>query len=81
LGLGGVLEALGHLGLGVRRIAFRIQRGLTTLGGGEDDFSASVLEDVVRGGEFFEPEAGGFAGVAELVVGCEHDENFHGVSF
>ncbi len=74
------VEALGRLGLGVRLVALRVERRLTALGRSQYHLRAGIQKGGVRRGEFLQPEAGLFAGVTQLVVGREHDENFHGAS-
>jgi hypothetical protein len=56
------------VGLESRLVALRVERRLATLGRGQHDLGTGILEDVVRRGQLFEPEAGLAAGVAELVV-------------
>jgi len=80
LGIGVRLEAAGGGGLGVGLVALRVQRRLAALGRSERDVGAGVLENVIRRGELFEPEAGFLAGIAQLVMRCQHHQYFHGIS-
>lgn len=50
--------------LSVRLITFWIEWRLAAGRGRERDFSTGVLEDLVGGSKFFEPETGFLAGVA-----------------
>ncbi len=63
-----VAETVGFGGLRIRFVAFWIERRLATGWRYQRDVCASVLEGEVGGGEFFQPEAGFLAGVAELIV-------------
>src|SRR5262249_35528536 len=47
----------------------------------EGDVGAGILEHVVRCGQLLQPEAGLAAGVAQLVVGGQNHQDFHGGSF
>ncbi|MNN68418.1 hypothetical protein D3C81_1841260 [compost metagenome] len=70
-------EAIGLGGLSIRLIAFRVERRLATGWRNQGDVGAGVLEGVVGRGEFFQPEAGFLAGVAELIVGSQNHQDFH----
>jgi len=72
-----IFEAPGGFGLGIRRSALGVERRLTTGGRSNRDLDARVFEVVVGGCEFFQPETGFFAGVAECVVRREYEEYFH----
>jgi len=71
------VEAPRHVGLQGWLITLRIERRLSALWRGEGDLGTVVLEDVVRRCEFFEPEAGFLAGVAESIVRSQYHEDFH----
>src|ERR1700678_3344539 len=66
-----------RLGLIFGQVAFRVERGLAAFGRGEGQFDAGITEYEVGRSEFFEPEAGFAAGVAELIVRGQHHEYFH----
>jgi hypothetical protein len=72
-----LFEANGKVSAEFRFIALRIKRRPATLRGREDDLSSGVLENVVGGGEFFEPEARLSSGVTQLVVRCDHHQHLH----
>jgi hypothetical protein len=71
------LEPTREVGLEVRLVALRIERRLAALRRGEHALGASVLEPVIRRGEFLQPEAGLAPCVAELVVGSENHQDLH----
>jgi len=71
------LEAARCVRLRTGLVALRVQWRLAALGRREDDVGSCVLERVIRGGEFFEPKPGFFAGIAQLIVRGEDHENFH----
>ena len=61
-------EAAGLFGLCIRLVAHWVQRRLATGRGRQHHVGAGILEHVIGGGEFFQPEAGLATGVAQLVV-------------
>src|SRR5215470_13468094 len=75
--VGVLLETTGDVGLEAGVFALGIKRWATALGGGQGDLGASILEHVVRRGEFLQPEAGLATSVAELVVGGQNHQDFH----
>ena len=77
LGFGVGLEPARVVGLGVGVVALGIQRRLTALGRGQHDLRARILQRVIGRRQFFQPEAGLLARVAELIVRRQHQQNFH----
>ena len=73
-GLGIRLESLGRGGLGVGFIAFGIEGWLATTGRGKHDLRPGILEHIIGGGEFLQPETGLLTGVAQLVVRRENHQ-------
>ena len=78
-GRGGVkLEAARQVGLERWLIAFRVQWRLATGRRGQRDGDAGILERVIRRSQFFQPETGFAAGVAEGVMRRQdHQYFFH----
>jgi len=70
-------ETPGQIRLERRLVALGVERRLPTLGRGQHDFGAGVLEGVIRGSQLFEPETGLEAGAAQFVVRGEDHEDFH----
>ncbi len=69
------LEAMRGFGRGFRVIARRINRRLPALGRRQGQRRARIREDVVRCGEFLQPEPGLATRVAELTVrGQDHED-------
>jgi len=71
------LEPMREFGLEVRLVALRIERRLAALRRGEHDLGTSVLEMVIRRGEFLQPEARLAPCVSELVVGGKNYQDLH----
>jgi len=77
LGLGVGLEAARGLGLRVGGGRLGVDWGLAALGAGQGQRVSGILQDIIRRGEFFEPEAGLLAGIAKLVVAGEDHQDVH----
>src|SRR5271157_4356912 len=58
-------------------VALGIERRMAAFRRCERDLDAGVLENVVRGGEFFEPEPSLSSSVTQFVVGCDNHQHFH----
>ena len=78
LRVGVLLEATGDVRLEARILALGIERRTTALGRGQSDLRARVLKFIVGRGQLLQPEPGLAAGVAELVVGGQNHQDFHG---
>jgi hypothetical protein len=50
---------------------------LPRFGGGERQLNTGVSENEVGSGKFFQSETGLAAGIAELVMGRQHHQDFH----
>src|SRR5215475_3423723 len=73
-----LLEATGDVRLEARILALGIERRTTALGRSQSDLRARVLKFIVGRGQLLQPEPGLAAGVAELVVGGQNHQDFHG---
>src|SRR6185295_3307210 len=59
------------------QIALRVDRRLSAFRRGERQLYTGIPEKKIGGREFFEPEPGFATRVAQLIVGCEHHQDFH----
>ena len=62
------VETYGCCCLKVLVRTLRIQRRLSSQWGCQGDFRTGILEDVVGGGKFLQPETGLFASIAQFIV-------------
>ncbi|MCY1311323.1 hypothetical protein D9M70_616090 [compost metagenome] len=60
-----------------RIIALRVERGLPALHGDKRHLDAGILQHVIGCSQFFQPEPGLLAGIAELVVRRQDNQDFH----
>src|SRR5687768_10198436 len=70
-------KAAGQVSLVFRHVAFRVDRWHIAFRRSQRDFRSGILERIIGGNEFFQPEAGFLSSVAKLIMGCQNDENFH----
>src|SRR5262249_29696729 len=73
-----LLEASGDIGLEAGILALGIEWRTTAFGRCEGDLRTHGLKFIVGRGQFFQPEPGLAASVAELVVGGQNHQDFHG---
>src|SRR5262245_43057617 len=73
-----LLETTGDVRLEAWILALGVERWTTALGRGQSDLRARVLKFIVGRGQLLQPEPGLTAGVAELVVGGQNHQDFHG---
>jgi hypothetical protein len=67
------------MGRGAGLVAFGVKGRLAALGRSERDISPGIDKREIRRSEFFEPETGFVAGIAELVVRGQNHGDFHSI--
>src|SRR5271154_2260344 len=72
-----LLEPARKVGAEFGFVALGVERRPATLRGYERDLMSSILENVVRSSQLFEPEPSLATGVTQLIVGCQHHKYSH----
>ena len=77
LGMGVLLETMGGFRQCILSFTVGVDGWLPTLGRGNGDVCAGIPENVIGGGELFQPKTGLVAGISHLIVRGENHQYFH----
>jgi hypothetical protein len=80
LRFGILLVAFRVLGLRIGIVALGIERRLSAMGRSQGDLGSGIMENVVWGCEFLQPESCFLAGISQFAVRSKNHQNFHSLS-